>query len=89
MADMEKQAMEQHHTPLEFLSGTFKGANSRWSINCEEAYEIMWACRNSRNYILRPKLFTIYCDHNNHKSIFDPSTTRVNALKSPMDRLSR
>ena len=75
--------------PLEFLSGTFRGACSRWSINCKEAWAIIWTCRRLRGYLLRPKLFTIYCDHNNLKYIFDPSTTRVNASKSTMDRLSR
>ena len=88
-ADIAKPVHEQQHEPLEFLSGTFRGACSRWSINCKEAWAIIWACRRLRSYLLRPKVFTIYCDPNNLKYIFDPSTTRVNASKSTMDRLSR
>jgi hypothetical protein len=87
--DMVEPVHEQQHEPLEFLSGTFRGACSRWSINCKEAWAIIWACRHLRSYLLRPKVFTIYCDHNNLKYMFDPSTTRVNASKSTMDRLSR
>jgi hypothetical protein len=89
VADIEKDVMDQRHEPLEFLSGTFKGANSRWSINCKVDFVMIWACRKLRCYILRPRIFTIYCDHNNLKYIFDPSSTRVNDTKSTMDRLTR
>lgn len=64
-------------------------AASRRSINCKEAWAIIWACRKLREYLLWPKVSTIYYDHNNLKYIFDPSSTCVNALKSTMNRLSR
>jgi hypothetical protein len=67
VTDIDKPVMDQQHEPLEFLSGTFKEANSRWSINCKEAYAVIWACRKLRGYLLRPKIFTIYCDHSNLK----------------------
>ena len=84
-----KPIAEQDHEPLELLSGTFRGAETRWSINCKEAYAILHATRACKHLLARPRCFSIFCDHLNLKHIFSNKMSKVRQSKSTMDRLAR
>ena len=84
-----KPLSEQRRKPLEFIRGTFSGAASRWSIRCKECYSIYIACKKWHHHVSRPRLFTIWTDHNNLRYLLDPSTTGIKVTKSTMGRLAR
>ena len=87
--DIDKPVKEQRHEPVEFLSGTFRGASMSWAINCKECFSVYQGMKKFRNYLLRPRLFTCFVDHANLRFLFDPSLTRIKQTVSTMDRLTR
>ncbi|KAH9152761.1 hypothetical protein AeRB84_004872 [Aphanomyces euteiches] len=60
----------QHHEPLAFLSGSFKGASLRWSTTEKEGFAIVQSCKRLDYLLQRPGGFTIYTDHRNLRYIY-------------------
>ena len=69
--DLEKPQGDQRHSPLAFISGSFKGAMSRWSVFEKEAFAIVNAM-SRLDYLTCCGLTNIYTDHRNLVFIFDP-----------------
>ena len=81
--------MEQRHQPLAFLSGSFKGATSKWSVTDKEAYPII-ATVLRLDYLLQSSHgYTLFCDHRNLVYIFDPRKGRPGLLAHSHARLQR
>ena len=78
---------EQNHEPLAFLSGEFKGAQTRWAIVDKEFYPIVVAVTRLRHFLVRRQGFRIFTDHRNLVYILDPSGRNVS--KNVDDRLER
>ena len=80
---------EQHHQPLIFLSGTFKGASERWPIVDKEAFAIMMAVKRCDYFLANGKPFHLYTDHRNLVNIFSPEAAGSDMPKYRADRLAR
>jgi hypothetical protein len=52
---LSKPREEQKHEPLAFVSGSFKGASSRWPIVEKEAFVIVETCKRMEYFILHTK----------------------------------
>ncbi|KAH9092351.1 hypothetical protein LEN26_018494 [Aphanomyces euteiches] len=64
--------VNQRHEPLAFLSGSFKGAQLRWSTIEKEGFAIVTSCKRLDYILQRPGGFKIFTDHRNLKFIFSP-----------------
>jgi hypothetical protein len=87
--DLERSLHEQAHEPLAFLSGTFKGAESRWPTIEKEAYAVVESCKRLEYLLLRPKGFLIFTDHRNLTYIYDPKSVDSGIQKYRADKLQR
>ena len=87
--DVGKPADEQRHEPLAFLSGTFKGASSRWPIVEKEAYAVVETCRRLEYLLLRPEGFRLFTDHRNLVYILHPDKSDTSMAKYQVDKLQR
>ncbi len=62
---------EQHHEPLCFLSGAFKGSSRNWSTPEKEGFAIVESmCRI--DYLVMGREVSIYTDHANLVQLYDP-----------------
>ena len=71
LSDLGKPQGEQNHSPLAFISGSFKGAMSRWSTFEKEAFAIV-NCMSRLDYLTTCAHTSIYTDHRNLVFIFNP-----------------
>ena len=55
--DIDEPFEEQHHEPLSFLSGSFKGSQTRWSTAEKEAYAIVESVTRLDHMLLSPQGF--------------------------------
>jgi len=76
--ELSKPREAQEHEPLAFLSGSFKGASSRWPIVEKEAFAIVETCKRMEYLLLRERGFHLYTDHRNLQYIFDPKSINSN-----------
>eukprot|EP00918_Siedleckia_nematoides_P088212 GHVU01193857.1.p1 GENE.GHVU01193857.1~~GHVU01193857.1.p1 ORF type:complete len:805 (+),score=60.23 GHVU01193857.1:49-2415(+) len=60
-----KDIANLHHFPLAFASGTFKGAQERWSVAEKEAFAIKQTLLRFEHLLYRNKGFVIFTDHRN------------------------
>ena len=58
--DINRPVSAQHHEPLAFLSGSFKGSSLRWSTIEKESYAIISAIRRLDYILARPEGFLIF-----------------------------
>jgi RNase H-like domain found in reverse transcriptase len=63
---------EQNHSPLAFLSGSFKNAASRWPIVEKEAFAIVENVCRMKYLLMRTGEFHLFTDHRNLQYIFNP-----------------
>eukprot|EP00172_Hildenbrandia_rubra_P001953 Plantae.Rhodophyta-Hildenbrandia_rubra.ctg25859.p2 GENE.Plantae.Rhodophyta-Hildenbrandia_rubra.ctg25859~~Plantae.Rhodophyta-Hildenbrandia_rubra.ctg25859.p2 ORF type:complete len:246 (-),score=17.20 Plantae.Rhodophyta-Hildenbrandia_rubra.ctg25859:694-1431(-) len=73
--DLGEPFEEQHHDPLSFLSGSFKGSPSRWSTVEKEAFAIVASVNRLDCMLLRPQGFHLFTDHRNLVFIFSSSSS--------------
>ncbi|ETM55853.1 hypothetical protein L914_00969 [Phytophthora nicotianae] len=71
--DADKSVTEQKHELLTCKSGRFSVAQLHWSVTEKEVYPIVAACDDLYYLLLRPRGFTIFCDHRNLIYMFAPS----------------
>ena len=73
-AELEKPYDKQHHEPLYFLSGKFKGAQENWHISSKECWPILSAMKRF-DWLFHghPRELRIFCDHNNLVTILNPN----------------
>ena len=76
-----------NHVPLMFLSGTFKGAQARWSMLEKECYAIMIAFDKLEYLFLRNGGIHVYTDHRNLVFLFNP-TKATKVLSGKLARWS-
>jgi hypothetical protein len=74
MDSMDKPVEDQDHAPLMFVSGTYSGAASRWTIVEKEGYAIVETLRRGGYLLHRPGGFDFYTDYANLKFIFNPAS---------------
>jgi RNase H-like domain found in reverse transcriptase/Reverse transcriptase (RNA-dependent DNA polymerase)/Integrase core domain/Integrase zinc binding domain/gag-polyprotein putative aspartyl protease len=74
--------------PLHFLSGVFKGSQTRWSTPEKEAYAVISAVEKLRQYLVRPHGFIILTDHRNFIFSYAPESTRKLNVRAKLDRWS-
>jgi hypothetical protein len=74
VGELAKPLKDQVHQPLAFLSGSFKGAASRWPIVEKEAYAIVETCKRLKYLLLRERGFHLFTDHRNLQYIFNPTS---------------
>lgn len=61
----------QHHEPMCFLSGAFKGSSKNWSVPEKEGFAIVESmCRV--DYLVLGREVSIYTDHANLVQLYDP-----------------
>ena len=77
------------HEPLGFLSGQFRGAQTRWGIPDKEGYAIWISCEKYAHMLIREKGFVIFTDHRNLTYIFNPAGAVATIAKPQADRLER
>ncbi|XXQ35702.1 Reverse transcriptase domain-containing protein [Plasmodiophora brassicae] len=87
--DIDLPYGEQHHEPLSFISGTFRGSQLKWATIEKEAYAIIEGCYRLRHFISMSKLaLRIFTDHRNLVFILNPaSVARIS--RTTGDRLER
>jgi hypothetical protein len=85
----DKQVSEWRHTPLAFLSGSFKGASLRWATPDKEGYAVVEACKRLAHMLYVTDGFTIYTDHRNLQYIYNPAGRGGVVPKPTADRLER
>jgi hypothetical protein len=89
IGDLVKPLKDQGHQPLAFLSGSFKGAASRWPIVEKEAYAIVETCKRLEYLLLRERGFHLFTDHRNLQYIFNPTSVNGTVAKYQADKLQR
>ena len=87
--ELKLPVSKQHHEPLAFLSGSFKGSQLNWSIVEKEAFPIVESCEKLRHLLLCDKPFRLFTDHRNLIYIFDPKTRESDFRKQSADKLAR
>jgi transposase InsO family protein len=89
IGELSKSLKEQSHQPLAFLSGSFKGASSRWPIVEKEAFAIVETCKRLEYLLLRERGFHLYTDHRNLQYIFNPKSDTGTVARYQADKLQR
>ncbi|KAE9333825.1 hypothetical protein PR003_g13836 [Phytophthora rubi] len=77
---------KQNHRPLDFLTGRFAGASSRWATIEKEAFAIVESTRRLEYLLLRPRGYT---DHRNLVYMFDPYGSDGTMARYRADKLQR
>ncbi|KAE8913634.1 hypothetical protein PF005_g23252 [Phytophthora fragariae] len=77
---------KQNHRPLDFLSGRFAGASSRWATIEMEAFASVESTRRLEYLLLRPRGYT---DHRNLVYMFDPYGSDGTMARYRADKLQR
>ena len=85
----DKPVEDWGHTPLAFLSGTFRGAESRWSTTDKEGYAFKEGCVRLEHFLHRERGFTVHTDHRNLVYIFNPDGRPGGIPKATAGRLDR
>ena len=86
--DPSKGILEQEMEPLYFLSGSFKGAQLRWSTAEKEGFAIVESVERLRHLLLRPKGFRLFTDHNNLRFTFGIYSSKKLNVRARLDRWS-
>lgn len=84
----QKHITEQAREPLAFLSGSFNGASSNWSIADKEGYAIVESM-NRLDYITVNRITHVYTDHANLLYIYDPVGRNPGIAKHTACKLAR
>lgn len=87
--DQDEPFQEQHHEPLSFLSGSFKGSRARWSTPEKEAFAIVESVSRLDYILLRPEGFQLFTDHKNLIYIFNPTSVNGNLQKHIVNKVER
>lgn len=88
-ADINRPVPDQHHEPLAFLSGSFKGSPLRWSTIEKESYAIISAIRRLDYILARPEGFLIFTDHKHLTFILHPTSLVPTMPRHVMHKLQR
>jgi RNase H-like domain found in reverse transcriptase len=72
VGELDLPFSEQNHSPLAFLSRSFKNAASRWPIVEKEAFAIVETVCLMEYLLMRPGGFHLFTDHRNLQYIFNP-----------------
>jgi RNase H-like domain found in reverse transcriptase/Integrase zinc binding domain len=86
--DLEKNADEQRHEPLAFISGRFVQAMYNWSVPEKEAFAIVAAMTRLR-YLTVMRTVHVYTDHRNLMSIYDPNSSNPSIASYVASKLQR
>jgi hypothetical protein len=89
VGELTKSLKDQVHQPLAFLSGSFKGAATRWPIVEKEAYAIVETCKRLEYLLLHERGFHLFTDHRNLQYIFNPTSVNGTVAKYQADKLQR
>lgn len=87
VGDRDKAIEERKHEPLGFMSGSFKGAQEKWSTIEKEAFAIVYPVQRWDYMLRRAGGFKIYTDHRNLEYIFRPES--MNVKRYTADKLQR
>lgn len=79
--------LEQHHVPLAFVSGTFKGSQLRWPVVEKEGWAVVETCTRLSYVLQRPGGFVLFTDHRNLVHLFSLETTA--STKAAVNRIER
>jgi RNase H-like domain found in reverse transcriptase len=80
---------EQNHSPLAFLSESFKNAASRWPIVEKEAFAIVETVCRMEYLLMRPGGFHLFTDHRNLQYIFNPYGHNPGVQRHAVAKLER
>ena len=84
--DETKDIWDQDFEIIHFLSGAFISSQIHWATPEKEGYAIITCVERLQQYLVRPKGFQIYIDHNNLLFIYGIyRTNKINA-RLRMDR---
>ena len=72
--------------PLHFLSGSFKGSQSRWPTADPEAFAIVESIEKFRHLLINPKGFKLFTDHRSLCYIIDPWSVKKLNVRARLDR---
>lgn len=87
-AQRREELERQHHEPLCFLSGAFKGASANWSVSEKEGFAIVESmCR--LDYLIFGHTVSIYTDHANLVYMYDPFGRNPGISRQTASKLMR
>ena len=79
---------EQHHEPLSFLSGSFTGCSSNWSLVAKEAFAVVESM-SRLEYLTASQEVSLFTDHANLVCIFDPHGRNPGISRHTANKLMR
>ena len=88
-SDLDEPFDQQHHEPLSFLAGSFKGSRSRWSTAEKEAFAVVESAIRLDYILLRPEGFFLFTDHRNLTYIFNPISVSPGISKMVANKIER
>jgi len=88
-ADLDLDFDKQRHEPLAFLSGSFKGASSRWSTPEKEASAIIFCCQRLDYLLMREQGFHLFTDHSNLVFLYHPQRSNIRMNKTIYSKVQR
>jgi RNase H-like domain found in reverse transcriptase/Integrase zinc binding domain len=87
--DLDLPVAEQHHQPLAFSSGAFKGAELRWGTPEKEGYALVQTVLTFDYLLLRNESFRIFTDHRNLVYIYNPLWVDQTLARHTVHKLQR
>jgi transposase InsO family protein len=87
--ELKLPVLDQAHTPLAFVSGTFAGAQQRWPTVEKEGFGVVQTILRCAFMLQRREGFELYTDHRNLKFIFNPDPMVSDGKKQSVERVER
>ena len=88
-ADLDLPFAEQAHEPLGFISGSFTGSQTRWTIPEKEGFAVVQAVTGMEYLLMAASEFSIFSDHRNLKFIYNPHSVDPTLAKHTVHKLQR
>jgi RNase H-like domain found in reverse transcriptase len=80
---------EQHHQPLAFISGRFRGSQERWKIPEKEAFPVIEIVTKHSYLLLAAEQFSILFDHFNLKFMYAPLSLDHSLARHTVSKIQR
>ena len=80
---------EWNHQPVAFVSGSFRGASSRWSTPEQECYEIVASVTRLGHILAACREFSLFTDHKNILYMLSPTRFNANVARHIVHKTQR
>lgn len=84
-----KEPQEWSHSPVASVSGTFRGASSRWTTPEQESYAIVASVIRLAHILVACEDFSLFTDHKNILYMMSPTRFNANVARHIVHKVQR